>query len=220
MTIRKRGSQTSGTVPNKTLYQSSFIRQVHQILAAGYARLQVRDLRLKEETEITGLLVRELRGVVEDRRVSGPLWRYEIHEDPPLNVFAREGKRRPRVDIEIHCVQRGPRPTFSFEAKRLNRTSGVAEYLGPNGLGRFLSGQYAADQTDAGMLGYVQTNTTAHWAAQVEIALRAKPATFQADAKCIWKKRDAPKELDESYRSSHVRKGEDLTIHHTFIRCF
>lgn len=44
-----------------------------------------------------------------------------------------------------------PRPRFCFEAKCLNRIAGVAEYLGPDGLGQFITGSYAANDPQADM---------------------------------------------------------------------
>lgn len=44
-----------------------------------------------------------------------------------------------------------PRCRLCFEAKCLNRIAGVAEYLGPDGLGQFITGSYAANDPQADM---------------------------------------------------------------------
>ena len=44
-----------------------------------------------------------------------------------------------------------PRCRFCFEAQCLNRIADVAEYLGPDGLGQFITGSYAANDPQADM---------------------------------------------------------------------
>ena len=67
-------------------------------------------------TAITGELIRVMGETLENE--SSPAWveTYTIHNDPPLSVPARQGKHRPRVDIEFEKVNRGPRPHLQFEA--------------------------------------------------------------------------------------------------------
>ena len=43
------------------------------------------------------------------------------------------------------------------------RTRSINEYFGDDGFGMFVVGTYAADQTSAGMVGYVQTENSQAW---------------------------------------------------------
>jgi hypothetical protein len=92
----------------------------------------------------------------------------DILDDPPQNVPGKFGKRRPRIDIEFVRVIRGPRPRFHIEAKRLYRSGSVAEYLGYDGLGMFVAGNYAAKEPSAGMLGYIQSDDSQTWLDRLE----------------------------------------------------
>src|SRR2546427_5962096 len=83
------------------------------------------------------------------------------------------GKRRKRVDIEFERSSRGVAFHFHFEAKRLYRSDSLSEYLGDEGLGMFLSGDYASDERVGGMLGYVQRDSLDAWLGKLQIELGA-----------------------------------------------
>jgi hypothetical protein len=97
----------------------------------------------------------------------------------------RKAKRRPRIDIEILYVKRGPRPRFQFEAKRLGLENHVGDYLGKEGLGCFETGQYARDSDDAGMLGYVQKDTCDGWAGKIERSLHKDRVKHHLELFCL-----------------------------------
>lgn len=147
----------------KAIYRQAFIRNCFILLLRGYARLKPNDLQNAEEPHITGEIVRSIREALEAENAEAWMQDYEILDDPPQNIAGKFGKNRPRIDIEFLRVIRGPRPRFHIEAKRLYRTRSVNEYFGDEGLGMFVVGTYAADQTSAGMLGYVQTENSQAW---------------------------------------------------------
>ncbi len=114
--------------------------------------------------------------------------------------------------------QAGTRPRIRFEAKRLRGTRSRREYLGSEGLGCFLDGQYARDDDIAGMLGYVQADG-------VESEVRALENKLKGDAK-----RYALLDVDQwiatkyersftSYRTIHSRRNHlpDITVQHTLL---
>lgn len=139
--------------------------RIHAItlIVLGYRRLSIKSFTTAEEDDITGELVRSIRLLAADP--TSPEWvdRYEIREQVPQNVAGVLGKRRPRMDIEVERHNRGPRPCFGFEAKRLGRGKGLSNYLSSEGLGAFLSGHYPTTHGEAGMLGYVQEKDIQHW---------------------------------------------------------
>lgn len=141
----------------------------------GYGRLKTDELCMAEEDDITGELVREMRLVAQDP--SSPAWvdRYEIHEQGPQNVAGKFGKWRPKMDIEVERHHRGPRPRLGFEAKRLGRGTTIRGYLGGDGLAAFFSGHYPTTHGEAGMLGYVQEDSTDSWSGKLHKALSQKP---------------------------------------------
>lgn len=167
-----RKPDTKGESGNSPDYRQAFIFRVHQLLQFGYERLTPSDCGEYEETGITGELVRAMDEAI-DQCPKGKGWlrHFAVHDDPPVNVPGRLGKSRPRLDIKVVSGQRQPRSRFSFEAKRLGKGHAVGDYLGSEGLGCFLAGTYARDEDDAGMLGYVQSETPPQWAAKLKAHL-------------------------------------------------
>jgi hypothetical protein len=134
---------TSDIVSDRPVYELAFVRRCHQLLASGYTELRPAALQNEEEPAITGELVRTMKFVQE--RGDAPRWMIYLHiaDDPPVNSPGRLGKHRRRVDIEFEKPQRGRHPRFQCEAKRLFQTDSLAKYLGIDGLGRFLVGDYS-----------------------------------------------------------------------------
>ena len=201
-------------------YQRSLRKHVHELIAMGYHELSVEDFANSEEPTITGELVRVMREILE--RESSPPWveYYTIHDDPPLNIPDRQGKMRPRVDIEFERVNRGLRPRLRFEAKRLGKNHGVGLYLGNDGLGCFTSGRYPLTHPEAGMLGYIQSDDEVAWATKIETALRRTPATYFTTEEQSWDKNQITPQLVFTYRSRHncSAVAEELQIFHLLLR--
>jgi hypothetical protein len=68
----------------------------------------------------------------------------------------------------------GKRPRFHIEAKRLYRSDSVNEYFGAGGMQMFIGGQYAAEWPSAGMLGYVQSDTSVTWLGKLASGFNAR----------------------------------------------
>jgi hypothetical protein len=197
----------------------AFVRRCHDLLAMGYARLDPSSLRAAEETEITGDLVDAIRAVTEDP--DSPRWvaRYECADDPPVTTPERRGKRRRRVDLAFVRTQHGPRRRFQVEAKRLYCSASLGEYLGSDGLQRFLNGDYAAEHPDAGMLGYVQTDTPAAWATKLEKHLGQAGGEYAVRVDGGFCQVTVSRRLSHTYRSQHDRSsvGSAVDIYHTLL---
>ncbi|MFH0981675.1 MAG: hypothetical protein V2A79_09070 [Planctomycetota bacterium] len=185
----------------------------------GYKRLDPQAFVTAQETVITGELVDAIRAVTE--APLGPRWvaHYECADDPPITTPGRQGKRRRRVDIAFVRTQHGPRPRFQMEAKRLHHGSSLDDYLGQDGLGRILSGAYAAQHPDAGMLGYVQDGKAADWANRLRQRL-AGP-----EGECFVRENGAFDDvklcpgLSYTYHSGHDRATlhRPVEVYHTLL---
>ena len=151
------------TEAQKAIYRQAFVRNCFNLLLQGYARLTPDDLKNAEEPHITGEIIRSISDVLEADNAESWMQNFDVLDDPPQNIAGRFGKRRPRIDIEFVLVLRGPRPRFHIEAKRLYHTGSVNDYFGKDGLEMFITGVYAARETSAGMLGYVQTEDNNSW---------------------------------------------------------
>ena len=201
-------------------YRRIFRRQVFQLLKCGYDRLNAAIYQTAEEEDITGDLVLELNEITQDR--SYPRWVGSICicEDPRVNVDGRKGKRRQKIDIEFVSARHGPRPHFYFEAKRLSAsTHAIGKYLGSEGLGEFLVGNYGRDENEAGMLGYIQSHTPDSWAEKAKNKLINDPDAYQVGPDGCWKKKKIIEELEHCFRTDHYRSigKSPITIFHCFL---
>lgn len=214
--VRREAAETASD--NTPVYRISFVSRSHQILRMGYDRLDAPKLSRHGEEEITGELTRSMQEALQDRRA--PRWakNFWAVEETRVHEETRLGKNRLRIDIEIIRSQAGPRPRFRFEAKRLHDVTSRREYLGDDGMGCFLDGRYAGEDSIAGMLGYVQANTVVSHATALKQALKAdaeKYATLDDDQ---WIPTKFIKAF-ASYRTSHSRtKGlPDIILQHTLL---
>ena len=201
-------------------YRRVFRRQVFQLLKWGYERMDSTEHQSAEEEEITGELAKEINTLVQDR--SFPPWvgSFTVQEEHRINVDGRKGKRRKRLDIIFIYVHHGPRPRFPFEAKRLSvGTHVIGQYLGPEGLGEFLRGDYGRDAQEGGMIGYVQTGTPEEWAQKAEKKLTKAPHDYQLCHDGQWMYVRIVQDLDHCYRSMHHRDigKSPISIYHSFL---
>ncbi len=170
MAIGNRVSAASGPSTQSRKLWESFRRHVFVLVKMAYERLPAANFQAAEEPDITGELAREVEEILEEANAPEWMEHFDVHDDPPQNTTHRKGKYRPRIDLYIVRTQRGKRPRFYFEAKRLSKGKtylgtfqSKKTYLGQEGLGMFINGIYAPNSREAGMLGYVQTGTVAEW---------------------------------------------------------
>jgi hypothetical protein len=210
--------QNLGPTSARPLYKLSFIRRCHQLLGSGYAELEPATLQAEEEPAITGELVRAMKSVQERR--DAPRWMVYMHiaDDPPINAPGRSGKRRRRVDIEIERSERGRRPRFQCEAKRLYQSDSLKKYL-DDGLGRFLRGDYSRHEDVAGMLGYVQTRSVADWCGDLRFALDENRAQHQICSSEPLVSANLGAESIPTWLSEHQRPaiGRSIAIYHSLL---
>ena len=221
MTINKGFQAHTSASDDRHEYRSVFRRQVFELLRRGYERLDSPDFQDSEEEDITGELIREIRNVVEDRSVPSWAQHYAIHDDPKINTPGRLGKRRLRLDIEFERTGAGKHPRYPFEAKRLSSQTHAKmdKYLGADGLRQFLSGNYANEQDEAGMFGYVQSETPSYWAKKVHDTFIKNTELLWLCFDGNWKHVDNLTNFDNCYRSKHNRPsvGKPITLFHVFL---
>ncbi len=221
MTINRGFQAHTSASDDRHEYREVFRRQVFELLRRGYERLDYPDFQDSEEEDITGELIREIRNVIEDR--SCPSWTqyYAIHDDPRINAPDRLGKRRLRLDIEFERTGAGKHPRYPFEAKRLSSQTHAKmdKYLGIDGLRQFLSGNYASEQDEAGMLGYVQSEEPSDWARKAHDSFVNNTETLHLCSDGNWKHVDNLANLDNCYCSKHNRPsvGKPIALFHVFL---
>jgi hypothetical protein len=204
---------------DRPVYELAFVRRCHQLIGLGYANLAPPSLSAEEEPAITGELVRAMKSIQESQ--GAPRWMIYLHiaDDPPVNNAGRFGKRRRRVDIEFERSQRGRRPRFQCEAKRLHKSDSLAKYLGTDGLGRFLAGDYSRDEDAAGMLGYVQTRGVADWSGDLHATLDDHRVQYGISSSGALAPADLGAEPIATWRSEHRRApvGRPIAIYHSLL---
>ncbi len=161
--------------------------RIHAVMLIwlGHSRLDAASLATAEEDVITGELVKQIKQVqdeIDDDWAS----HYHISEQVPQNVDAKQGKRRPKMDIEIERNSRGIHPKLGFEAKRLGPGFGASTYLGDGGMTAFLTCYYPTTHQEAGMLGYVQEGPASDWSLRLDSALKGDSKRYCVAANGDW----------------------------------
>jgi len=204
-------------------YDLSFREDAHQLLAWGYLAARHLIAPEREETEITGFIAEAIRAKLNSPDIEERFDRYGLQEDNPVAGEGRIGKRRVRIDIIIESSFRPrhkPRPQYIFEAKRLCRPNQtLGDYLGGEGILRFLQGRYAADCPEVAMVGYVQTDTISYWAIALEKRFDEDSANqFRITEKLS--KADIISHLADEWISKHQRESQmPITVFHIFLDC-
>ena len=91
--------------------------------------------------------------------------------------------------------------------------------MGTEGLGQFLSGNYAKDSVEVGMLAYVQTETPLNWALKAEKRFKKDARLLNLHADGAWIPFNILPNFDHCYRSKHDRPmiERPITIFHIFL---
>lgn len=224
--ISSRSYQPEAVFGNRDQYEAVFLANVHELIRRGYERLARGEYAESDETAITGDLVAAINEVLDMPEGSWMRF-YSVHDDPPVNHRKqagrerRQGRRRKRVDIRFDSAESSPRGRFHFECKRLGRANGRSRYVGSEGLGCFLRGDYSEQSDRAGMLGYVQNKDEKQWAKQIAEAMASKKECA-VSSNGSWKPVEIVKGLSYTFRSVHNREGErpPIEIFHTFLRFY
>lgn len=220
MTVGKTGAKSTDSHNDRDDYQRAFRKHVFQLLKLGYDRLDASFYENWKEPAITGELKRGIKEVLNSRM--SPKWtgRYTVREEEPIDSPDRKGVERQRIDIEFERVQHGPRPVYPFEAKRLcTNTHSIGLYLGSEGLGEFLAGNYASNTDEAGMLGYIQSESPKEWAKKAKRKFEDAPESFHLCPDGNWASASIIEGLDFCFHSKHDRPsmGKPIAIYHLFL---
>ena len=186
-------NHSSGEPPkdSKRNFTDAFIRHAHEILFAGYQRLDAKSYSNSEEDEITGDLATEMNEVLSND--PSPWMRsFQVHDQHPVTkrgkpgANRRVGKRRWKIDLKFVANTGSGMRHFSWEAKRLGPGNAIGKYLGADGMGCFINGQYSGDCDFGGMLGYAQSGNSKSWydvltQRMPEITI---PEDFPTDSRC------------------------------------
>jgi hypothetical protein len=219
MSIRSAADHVETKDVSDPTVRLAFVGNVHRLLALGYRRLDALKYHNATENLVTQDLAAALRKVTQD--MQSPRWTsyFSLHEKPKQNDTRLQGNSRLELDIVFERTQRGLHPHFVMEAKRLGPAHPIGKYLGPEGLGAFISCEYVREHDDAGMLGYVQSKRLDDWCSSLESRLATSPGKYSVEPTGTWQRysfRDGPA---TTYRSCHKRSTGrgPITIYHTLL---
>jgi hypothetical protein len=202
-------------------YVASFYRGALFLIVAGYERLVTggTDYSDTAEEHITGELTQRTEEYINTQ--DSPDWTkyYVVQEERLENVRGKKGKYRPRVDIAFVRTDRRPQRWMRFEAKRLRKPGfTVGKYIGKEGLGEFIAGNYAAGDDTAGMLGYVQSDDCDYWARKISETIEKKKQEVGLIERDQWQKAHFDY-VDHCYKTRHNRPRikRELLIYHLLL---
>lgn len=210
----RRPAQQPQRSENRADYQIAFLQRVHRLIQLAYESLAPGDYENAEEDDITGELCKHMKHLTEIAPSEKWMARFSIHDQDPSNDVPspetgkiRKGKRRPKIDVRLVCKHRTPNRGYCVEAKRLYRSDSVSEYVDDEGIGAFISGDYAKDDDFGGMVGYVQTDSVATWLPKLEAKLAADPSLKRSTKGNAWEKTEFTRGPKICFQSSHEREG-------------
>jgi hypothetical protein len=200
-------------------YWSTYRQHVHTLLAWGYVDSRYRVRAKHNETDITGFIAEAIKSRLDNP--DSPPWcdQIDIHDDPPIPGGGRTGRNRWRPDLIFESVERRPRPKYHFEAKRLRKLQSINDYFGEDGLQCFLSGKYARESDESGMLGYVQCDDISTWVKRLQLTIDQDSQgkneflllSPQSNIQIV-------DEFPHEWMSKHSRYiGKSIVIHHLLL---
>jgi hypothetical protein len=202
------------------LYEKSFRKDAHQLLAWGYQdSLSKIHVNLQEE-EITGFIGEAIEGKLNDGNTDERFDRYFLNEEKFISSQRRTGKARLRLDIVIQYSGSKPRPVYIFEAKRLRKGShSIGGYTGQDGMQCFIDGRYASQYPEAAMIGYLQSDDYSYWEQELNRKFN-QDTDNKLQLNSELSQIEIISSLPHEYFSQHQRvSGNSIIIYHIFLDC-
>jgi len=202
-------------------YWPPFREHVHELLAWGYGDAKKRIRYHHEEEEITGFITEAIQNRL--ATAGCPRWckYYALKENNPVPGKGLTGKRRKVPDF-IFELTIPPRPEYILEAKRLRTDSNFREsYYFQKGLARFLREEYAVRYLEAGMIGYVQCDTSNAWIERLKEYLKHDTEhDGKFKVKTLLHEVQVFPAIPQEWISEHTRPtGYDIAIYHILLDC-
>lgn len=219
--VASRQRKITGQFSDDSDYKAVLERDALYLIVEGQKILagDSNDYSDVVEEDITGDLTEAIQSFINSSDSPDEAMRYYVHDELRENTKGRKGKHRKRVDIACVLTGRKPQQVMKFEAKRL-RSPGypASKYIGKEGLGEFISGNYAPESDIVGMLGYVQSSDCQHWAGELEGAIQKEKKSICLHKNSRWEKAGFGN-IDHCFTTLHNRKGKncDLLVYHLLL---
>jgi len=205
------------------IYQQAFREDAHQLLAWGYADSRSRSTPDDEEEVISTYIAEAIDRRLDDPRTQESFTRYSIHNVHFVSPGGQTGKRQLRLDLMLEQCGIRPKRHFVFEAKRLKTGSHpIGDYTGKDGLGRFVSGLYAASDPEAAMVGYMQNRDSLYWFSELERIFNDDESSGRRDLRIAERLRkiSVVPDLATEWSSTHTRtRSNPIRVFHIYLDC-
>jgi hypothetical protein len=171
------------------------------------------------ENRITNRFVGHLQRVM--RNYELPRFKFGYREkmpDPDSDFETGE------LDIVVDSFSRHPDAILIVECKRLNVEtetgfrSGAGAYVGDEGMGCFISGQYQSGGNIGGMLGYVMTRTIEDAIASINQQLGPHRNVLRLREPFAFQESTIIPGESQVKQTTHILRDGDFTIVHLFVR--
>jgi hypothetical protein len=214
------GAEHLNSLVLSSYYDFSFRPIAHQLLAWGYEDSLPRIHCKLEEEEITGFIAEAIEERLDDSSTPKKFRRYDIHEEKPIAVEGRTGKKRRRLDLVIICSHRCPRPKYVFEAKLLRKNGfPISKYVGKGGLQCFTEGIYASQYPEAAMIGYDQNGDANYWESELKRRFDGDPKNDLRIIQLL-QKVQVLSSMPDVWVSEHERiTSSAIAVYHIFLNC-
>jgi hypothetical protein len=160
-------------------YLAVLREDAHQLIAWSYSDTRDKLAAARDEYDITGLIASAMHDRINSPQTPERFTFYSVHNERPISPGGELGKARPKLDIQIERCGIRPKRFYTIEAKRLRDdvrasvTATLNHYFGAEGVGRFVSGRYEGDGSEAAMLGCIQAHDAAFWFQHFKASLEA-----------------------------------------------
>jgi hypothetical protein len=205
------------------VYFQAFREDAHKLLAWGYADSRKHITADDDEEVITTYIARAIDQRIDDAGTPDKFSRYSIHNVHFVSPGGQTGKRQLKLDLMLEQCGIRPKRHFVFEAKRLKTCSHpIGKYTGADGLGRLVTGRYAARHPEAAMVGYIQNSDAAYWFSELDRAFTGDQSSGVNTLRIVdrlRKIRVLPELLNE-WSSTHNRpSGTRIRVFHILLNC-
>ena len=204
-------------------FKERFRRHVFRLVYEGYVQLKGNDKDYSTviEEDISHDLTEGIDCFLKADK--SPPWveKLSVQCEPPISPHGEVGRNRPRLDIKIRSGERPHCATFVFETKRLRHAMRPADYFGKEGIERFwnASGYPVNTYGEAGMLGYIQDEDTAHWISWLKERFEERRGALHTCKGFGWEYAIQVNELPETFCTCHQPSvnGEPIIIFHLLL---
>lgn len=198
-----------------SLFPGDFLEDIIGRIPVAWGRIP-KPVTEKLETRITKLLRHQYAYDSVIKQLP-----FQVRRELPIDD-PETGRELGRIDL---CLLHGNDENvyFAFECKRLNVTfpngkfgSLAGEYVGPEGMGCFFSGQYSSGHKAAGMIGYVFDSDIQGVQKSIAVLVEQKRAKLAMESGTLGSCSLFPDAI-EIRESQHTLSSPEMTLFHIFL---